>query len=64
MYGNNGRNMAAMEGVRQQWKEYGKVYGINGRCMVAVEGVLIAFLYSAILRSRADSLRSHVILHE
>ena len=22
------------------------------------------FLYSAILRSRADSLRSHVILHE
>ena len=26
--------------------------------------LLIAFIYSAILRSRADSLRSHVILHE
>ena len=26
--------------------------------------LLITFLYSAILRSRADSLRSHVILHE
>ena len=28
------------------------------------ESLLIAFIYSAILRSRADSLRSHVILHE
>ena len=26
--------------------------------------LLIVFIYSAILRSRADSLRSHVILHE
>ena len=24
----------------------------------------VCFLYSAILRSRADSLRSHVILHD
>ena len=32
--------------------------------MVVVVVMITAFIYSTILRSRADSLRSHVILNE
>ena len=35
---------------------------INDKCTLLL--LLLLLLYSAILRSRADSLRSHVILHE
>ena len=48
------------------WSVYGVFISLYfiAQCMVCLSVLLIAFLYSAILRSRADSLRSHVILHE